>query len=68
MGDKSHSVVFDNSKIKKFVPSFSATIPFAEGIRETIAWFEKDQSRQIINHTTNELIDRIIADYEQILS
>src|SRR6202167_2224625 len=32
LGDKSVSVVFDNSKIKRFVPSYSATTTFAEGV------------------------------------
>jgi len=40
IGDKSVSSVFDNSKIKRLVPGFKAEIPFAEGIRQSIAWFE----------------------------
>src|ERR1035437_5655233 len=39
-GDKAVSVVFDNSKIKRFVPGYCATVPFAEGIRRTLAWFD----------------------------
>jgi hypothetical protein len=43
VGDKSVSVVFDNSKIKRFVPGYcAATVPFSEGIRKTIAWFDAD--------------------------
>ena len=64
LGDKSHSVIFDNSKIKKYVPDFTATIPFSIGIRDTISWFEEDQSRQIIREETNDLIDKIISNYE----
>ena len=45
-GDKASSVVFDNSKIKRFVPGFSARVPFAEGIAQTIAWFDADPSRR----------------------
>ena len=40
LGDKAHSVLFDNSKVKRLVPGFVATIPFHEGIRRTIAWFD----------------------------
>lgn len=36
IGDKSCSVVFDNSKIKSVVPEFKCTIHFEEGIRRTI--------------------------------
>ena len=48
LGDKANSVIFDNSKIKKFVPNFMAIIPFSKGIKETINWFEEDITRQII--------------------
>ncbi|HMP31052.1 MAG TPA: NAD-dependent epimerase/dehydratase family protein, partial [Saprospiraceae bacterium] len=47
-GDKSHCAIFDNSKIKRFVPDFVATIPFAQGIKQTIEWFEADPSRMLI--------------------
>ncbi len=46
LGDKAHSAVFDNTKIKRFVPGFAATIPFHEGVRRTLAWFEADPARQ----------------------
>jgi nucleoside-diphosphate-sugar epimerase len=64
LGDKSHSVVFDNSKIKKYVPDFAATIPFKVGIKETVKWFEADASRMVINEETNMMMDRIIKIYE----
>ncbi len=31
LGDRSSSMVFDNSKIKRLVPGFAATVPFAAG-------------------------------------
>ena len=63
-GDKSVSAVFDNSKIKRFVPSFCATKSFAEGIRESLAWFEKDESRQIVDSELEGDWDKIIRGYE----
>jgi nucleoside-diphosphate-sugar epimerase len=66
LGDKSHSVIFDNSKIKSFVPDFKATIPFKQGLKRTIAWFEADPSRQIIKDETNEMIDKIISAFEKV--
>jgi len=63
LGDKSLSVIFDNSKIKRFVPEFNATIPFKQGIRRTLAWFEADPARQIVRPETNDLIDRILRSY-----
>src|SRR5262249_52400001 len=40
LGDKASSVVFDNSKIKRFVPGFAASIPFAEGMVRSVAWYD----------------------------
>jgi nucleoside-diphosphate-sugar epimerase len=65
LGDKAASVIFDNSKIKKFVPGFAATIRFEEGIRRTLAWFDAHPEKKLINPKTNEMIDRIIQSYEK---
>ncbi len=63
-GDKAASVVFDNSKIKRFVPQYGARLPFAEGIRRTIAWFDADPRRQVVDEDANRAWDRLIAAYE----
>ena len=60
LGDKSVSVIFDNSKIKSFVPEFKATIPFREGIKKTIEWFEEDPSRYIPNPQNDLFIEELI--------
>ncbi|MDH7603756.1 MAG: NAD-dependent dehydratase, partial [Melioribacter sp.] len=65
LGDKSYSVIFDNSKIKKYVPGFTATISFKEGIKRTIDWFEAKPERKIIRKETDEMMDRIIRLYEK---
>ena len=67
-GDKSNSVVFDNSKIKGAVPGFAATKSFATGIRETVASFDADRSRQLIDQTANAQWDRMIDAYESSLA
>ncbi|MBY8981975.1 MAG: SDR family oxidoreductase, partial [Candidatus Lokiarchaeota archaeon] len=53
LGDKSYSVIFDNSKIKKFVPNFKATIPFSEGIKKVLSWFDEDDKRKAIDEKIN---------------
>ncbi len=63
LGDKTWSVIFDNSKIKTFVPGFQATIPFHEGIRRTLAWFDADERRRVIEAEVNREMDGIIAAY-----
>ncbi len=67
IGDKSTSVIFDNTKIKRFVPGFHASVPFAEGIRNTIKWFEADVRRQIVRQETNDFIDDAIERVEGML-
>jgi len=57
------STVFDNSKIKSFVPGFQSTIPFEKGIQKTVEWFEEDKSRQRINEEVNIEMDQIIKAY-----
>jgi len=63
LGDKTYSVVFDNSKIKSFVPEFQATIPFREGMRRALEWFAADKSRQRIDDHVNQEMDQIINAY-----
>ncbi len=68
LGDKSVSAVFDTTKIKRFVPDFCATTPFAEGIRRTIAWFDADPARQQVDAEMDAQWDRLIDAYEQGLA
>ncbi len=65
IGDKSVSVVFDNSKIKRLVPGYCATTPFREGIRRTLAWFDADPSRKLIDEEANARWDKLIDAYER---
>ena len=67
-GDKVNSAVFDNSKLRSLVPDFGARIPFAEGIAETVRWFDADESRQEIDQASNGLWDRIAAIYVDALT
>jgi len=63
IGDKSNTVVFDNSKIKRFVPDFNCEVNWAEGLRRSLAWFEAHPEFQTIDHEENEKWDRIITAY-----
>src|ERR1017187_2267119 len=64
-GDKSVSVVFDNSKIKRFVPGYCATVPFGQGIRRTLNWFDADPARRQIDQEANRQWDRLIEAWER---
>lgn len=64
LGDKAHSRIFDNTKIKRIVPDFTATTHFIRGAEEIIAWYSADPSRQIVDKKMDRLMDKIIAVYE----
>ncbi|MFH0879595.1 MAG: SDR family oxidoreductase [Lentisphaerota bacterium] len=66
-GDKSNSAVFDNSKIKRFVPDFHCEVHWSEGVRRSLRWFEADESRRTIDQDMNAMWDKIIAKYESAL-
>ena len=65
LGDKSHSVIFDNSKIKALVPDFSADIPFEQGAQEIVDWYLGNPSARTIDPEFVALQDRIIADQQR---
>jgi nucleoside-diphosphate-sugar epimerase len=65
LGDKAHSMVFDNSKIKRVVPGFKATIPFSTGAQEIIAWYDADPSRKYVDAQFDQVIERILASYQK---
>jgi nucleoside-diphosphate-sugar epimerase len=64
LGDKSHSAVFDNTKIKRFVPDYVATTRFRDGMARSVTWFDADPARQIVDAAANAAWDRLIAGYE----
>ena len=64
LGDKTVSMVFDNSKIKRIVPDFVASIPFSRGVEEIMAWYDADPARQVVDEATDRMIDRILNAYK----
>ncbi len=66
LGDKAASVIFDNTKIKSFVPEYKAIIPFKKGIKSTVKWFQEDPARMVIKKENNLFIDKVIAAYQKI--
>ena len=68
IGDKSNSVVFDNGKIKRFVPDYHCGVEWAEGLRRSLAWYDANPEFQIVDNDADLLWDRIIMAYEQALT
>jgi nucleoside-diphosphate-sugar epimerase len=67
VGDKATSVIFDNTKIKRFVPGFVARIPFKQGIKRTLDWFAADPSRMVVKKETNQFIEKILKQYARAM-
>ncbi|MGW8252147.1 MAG: NAD-dependent dehydratase, partial [Anaerolineales bacterium] len=60
LGDKTHSMIFDNSKIRRLVPEFKPLVPFWQGAQEIIAWYDEDKSRQVVDPAFDRLQDQLV--------
>ena len=65
LGDKSHTALFDNTKIKRFVRNYVATTSYRTGIARTLAWFDADPARQVIDPVLDAAFDRLIQSYQR---
>jgi nucleoside-diphosphate-sugar epimerase len=63
LGDKAHSMVFDNAKLRALVPGFVATIPFHQGAREIVAWHDADPARRRVDPRFDAAMDKLAAAY-----
>ncbi len=63
LGDKAHSVIFDNTKIKSIVPEYKAGIPFSEGVKEIVSFYMENPSWQKTNPKIDRTLDTIIRKY-----
>ncbi len=66
IGDKSNSVVFDNSKLKKAVPGFGATIRAEQGIRKTVEYVLSHPEEQIEDPEFDAWCDKVIEKLEEV--
>jgi nucleoside-diphosphate-sugar epimerase len=66
IGDKANSVVFDNSKIKRFVPDFACKVNWSEGLRRALTWFETHPEYQTIDEELDSTFDNLIDVYKRV--
>ncbi|MBR1570451.1 MAG: SDR family oxidoreductase [Bacteroidales bacterium] len=64
IGDKACTVLFDNSKLKRAVPGFQATVRFEEGIRDTILNILAHPELQVPDPEFDAWCDKVIAAQE----
>jgi nucleoside-diphosphate-sugar epimerase len=60
LGDKAHSVIFDNRKVKALVPEYVATTTFAEGAREIVDWYDAAEHRRAVDPDLNATLDALV--------
>ena len=65
LGDKSVTVVFDCSKLKRVVPGFQATTRFHEGVRRCVAHLLSHPELQVEDEEFDAWCDQVIAAQEQ---
>jgi nucleoside-diphosphate-sugar epimerase len=60
-GDKAHPGVFDNSKIKRFVPEFRCCTLFRQGVRESVCWLREHPDQQNLKPELDALIEKVLT-------
>jgi nucleoside-diphosphate-sugar epimerase len=61
LGDKAHSMVFDNTKLRRVVPGWRAVIPFEQGARQIAGWYLADPARQVTDQALDAVMDKLAA-------
>ncbi|HJY03461.1 MAG TPA: NAD-dependent epimerase/dehydratase family protein [Streptosporangiaceae bacterium] len=65
LGDKAHSMIFDNAKVRGLVPGWRAVIPFEQGAREIADWYRADPARQVTDARLDAVMDKLAAAWSQ---
>jgi nucleoside-diphosphate-sugar epimerase len=63
-GDKAHPGVFDNAKIKRYVPGFRCRMPFRLGVRQSVNWLRDHPEQQNLKPELDALIEGVIRAWE----
>jgi len=59
IGDKAHSMIFDNTKVKSVVPGWRAVVPFERGAREITEWYLADPARQVTDPRLDAIMNKL---------
>ena len=68
LGDKANSVVFDNTKLKRLVPGYTAAIRFDQGVRMTVEYVLSHPECQTEDAAFDEWCDKVIAAQEEAVA
>lgn len=67
LGDKAHSVVFDNTKLKRLVPDYCATTRFDQGVKRTVEYVLSHPECQTPDPDFDAWCDKTIAAYSSCI-
>ncbi len=65
LGDKAHSMIFDNSKIRRFVPEFQPAVKLKEGAKEVVKYYKENTAALEVDKNINDFMDKIISDFSK---
>lgn len=68
LGDKAHTVIFDNAKIKRAVPDYVATTRFDQGIRQTVEYIYAHKACQELDPAFDAWCDTLIRQFETAMA
>ena len=68
LGDKAHSMVFDNAKLRSIVPGWRAVIPFEQGARQIVEWYLADPARQVTDQALDAVMDKLATAWSLVPS
>jgi nucleoside-diphosphate-sugar epimerase len=63
VGDLAHSAVFDNSKIRRFVPGFAPKLTFHRAVHRMMEWREEHPVQTKSDDTTDAVLSRVVEAY-----
>ena len=59
LGDKAHSVIFDNTKLRSFVPHYVPQIPFHRAVQSIVDYHQANPNFEPVNRELDELMDQL---------
>ncbi|MGT2425499.1 NAD-dependent epimerase/dehydratase family protein [Amnibacterium kyonggiense] len=65
VGDLSHSAIFDNTKIKRFVPAFGQRLTFHRAVQRMLAWRSENPGATAADPGTDALLGRLVTGYHR---
>ena len=66
-GDKAHSAIFDNGKLRGLVPEFRTTIEFEDGAGDIVRWYDDHPEQRLSDPHFDALQDRLAETYARTL-